>query len=88
MIGEGYDWAQQYSVSSGDFVGAMPVGMQSRGDTDLPAPVAVTSAERSEEPAPFVAPILNSGTTEQSAEGQIVKSMVFATGSGAPLSLG
>jgi hypothetical protein len=36
MIGEGYDWAQQYSVSSGDFVGALPVGMQSRGITDLP----------------------------------------------------
>jgi hypothetical protein len=36
MIGEGYDWAQQYSVSSGDFVGALPVGMQSRGVTDLP----------------------------------------------------
>jgi hypothetical protein len=36
MYGEGYDWAQQYSVSSGDFVGALPVGMQSRGNTDLP----------------------------------------------------
>jgi len=36
MIGEGYDWAQQYSVSSGDFVGMLPVGMQSRGLTDLP----------------------------------------------------
>ena len=36
MYGEGYDWAQQYSVSSGDFVGSMVVGMQSRGDTDLP----------------------------------------------------
>jgi hypothetical protein len=36
MWGEGYDWAQQYSVSSGDFVGMLPVGMQSRGDTDLP----------------------------------------------------
>lgn len=36
MIGEGYDWAQQYSVSSGDFVGALPVGMQSRGITDVP----------------------------------------------------
>jgi hypothetical protein len=36
MYGEGYDWAQQYSVSSGDFVGALPVGMQSRGVTDLP----------------------------------------------------
>ncbi|HEU4628891.1 MAG TPA: glycoside hydrolase family 9 protein [Gemmatimonadaceae bacterium] len=36
MYGEGYDWAQQYSVSSGDLVGALPVGMQSRGDTDLP----------------------------------------------------
>ena len=36
MYGEGYDWAQQYSVSSGDLVGALPVGMQSRGETDLP----------------------------------------------------
>ena len=36
MYGEGYDWAQQYSVSSGDFVGSLPVGLQSRGDTDLP----------------------------------------------------
>jgi hypothetical protein len=36
MYGEGYDWAQQYSVSSGDFVGTLPVGMQSRGETDLP----------------------------------------------------
>ncbi len=36
MYGEGYDWAQQYSVSSGDLVGSLPVGMQSRGMTDLP----------------------------------------------------
>jgi hypothetical protein len=36
MWGEGYDWSQQYSVSSGDFVGSLPVGMQSRGETDLP----------------------------------------------------
>jgi hypothetical protein len=36
MYGEGYDWAQQYSVSSGDFVGSLPVGMQSRDTTDLP----------------------------------------------------
>jgi hypothetical protein len=36
MYGEGYDWAQQYSVSSGDFVGTLPVGVQSRADTDLP----------------------------------------------------
>ncbi|HXG73158.1 MAG TPA: hypothetical protein VNJ04_21410, partial [Gemmatimonadaceae bacterium] len=36
MYGEGYDWAQQYSVSSGDFVGSLPVGMQSRGVTDQP----------------------------------------------------
>jgi len=36
LYDEGYDWAQQYSVSSGDFVGSLPVGMQSRGDTDLP----------------------------------------------------
>jgi hypothetical protein len=36
MYGEGYDWSQQYSVSAGDFVGSLPVGMQSRGMTDLP----------------------------------------------------
>ena len=36
MYGEGYDWAQQYSVSSGDFVGSLPVGMQSRATSDLP----------------------------------------------------
>src|SRR5690606_27818570 len=36
MIGEGYDWAQQYSVSSGDIVGALPVRMQTRGERDVP----------------------------------------------------
>jgi hypothetical protein len=36
LYGAGYDWAQQYSVSSGDFVGALPVGIQSRGVTDTP----------------------------------------------------
>ncbi|MBA3672353.1 MAG: glycoside hydrolase family 9 protein [Gemmatimonadaceae bacterium] len=36
MYGEGHDWSQQYSVSSGDFVGSLPVGMQSRGVTDVP----------------------------------------------------
>jgi hypothetical protein len=36
MYGEGYDWSLQYSVSSGDFVGSLIVGMQSRGVTDLP----------------------------------------------------
>jgi hypothetical protein len=36
MYGEGYDWAQQYSVSSGDFVGALPVGMVTRGNDDVP----------------------------------------------------
>ncbi len=36
MYGEGYDWAQQYAVSSGDFVGALPVGMQSHGVSDVP----------------------------------------------------
>lgn len=36
MYGEGYDWAQQFCVSSGDLVGSLPVGMQIRGLTDLP----------------------------------------------------
>ena len=45
MYGEGYDWAQQYSVSSGDFVGSLPVGMQSRGD-ERPAVLAVAEHVR------------------------------------------
>lgn len=36
MYGEGYDWTQQYSVSSGDIVGALPVGMETRGAADAP----------------------------------------------------
>jgi hypothetical protein len=36
MYGEGYDWAQQYSVSVGDLVGSLPVGIQSRGTADIP----------------------------------------------------
>ena len=36
MYGVGFDWSQQYSVSSGDFYGSLPVGIQSRGTTDLP----------------------------------------------------
>ena len=36
MYGEGYDWTQLYSVSSGDIVGALPVGMKTRGARDVP----------------------------------------------------
>src|ERR1035437_2871325 len=36
MYGEGYDWTQQYSVSTGDIVGALPVGMETRGSNDAP----------------------------------------------------
>lgn len=36
MYGEGHDWMQLYSVSSGDLVGALPVGMKTRGNGDLP----------------------------------------------------
>jgi sortase A len=42
-----------------------------RGDTDIPAPVAV-SAPAQEEPAPFVAPVLGGG---DSAEGQVVSAI-------------
>src|SRR3982751_5393510 len=41
-----------------------------RGDTDLPAPVAV-SAPTEDEPAPFTAPVLNAGSGT-SSEGQVV----------------
>jgi len=36
MYGEGYDFTQQYSVSSGDIVGSLPVGMETRGNSDAP----------------------------------------------------
>jgi hypothetical protein len=36
MWGEGYDFAPLYTPSSGDIVGALPVGIQSRGDSDVP----------------------------------------------------
>jgi hypothetical protein len=36
IYGEGYEWAQQYSVSSGDIVGSFPVGMMTRGNHDAP----------------------------------------------------
>lgn len=42
-----------------------------RGDTDIPAPVAV-SAPAQEEPAPFVAPVLSAG---DAAEGQVVSAV-------------
>jgi sortase A len=46
-----------------------------RGDTDLPAPVAVTSPQQSEEPAPFIAPILNQSGSIESTNGQIVSAV-------------
>jgi len=36
MWGEGYDFAPLYSVMSGDMVGGLPVGIQTRGDRDIP----------------------------------------------------
>lgn len=36
MWGEGYDFAPQYSPSSGDMVGSLPVGIQTREDKDVP----------------------------------------------------
>jgi hypothetical protein len=36
MWGEGYDYAPLYSPSSGDMVGSLPVGIQTRGDNDVP----------------------------------------------------
>ncbi len=36
MWGEGYDFAPQYTPSSGDMVGSLPVGIQTRGDKDIP----------------------------------------------------
>jgi hypothetical protein len=36
MWGEGYDFPPLYSVMSGDMVGGLPVGIQTRGDSDVP----------------------------------------------------
>lgn len=36
MWGEGYDYAPQYTAMSGDIVGSLPVGIQTRGDNDIP----------------------------------------------------
>lgn len=36
MWGEGYDFTPLYSVMSGNMVGGLPVGIQTRGDSDVP----------------------------------------------------
>ncbi|UCF44129.1 MAG: glycoside hydrolase family 9 protein [Planctomycetota bacterium] len=36
MYGEGYDYAPQYTAMSGDMVGSLAVGIQTRGDEDKP----------------------------------------------------
>ena len=36
MYGEGYDWTPLYSVRSGQLVGALPVGVQTKGFDDAP----------------------------------------------------
>ena len=36
MVGEGYDYGPQYTASSGNMVGSIPVGIQTRGENDVP----------------------------------------------------
>ena len=36
MFGEGYDFAPLYTPSSGDIAGALPVGIQTRAESDVP----------------------------------------------------
>lgn len=36
MYGEGYDWTPLYSVRSGQMVGAIPVGIETKGIADVP----------------------------------------------------
>jgi Glycosyl hydrolase family 9/Cellulase N-terminal ig-like domain len=36
MYGEGYDWTPLYSVRSGEMVGALPVGIETKGYADTP----------------------------------------------------
>lgn len=36
MYGEGYDWGPLYSVRSGQMVGALPVGIETKGIADVP----------------------------------------------------
>lgn len=51
--------------------------LAARGDSDLPAPVAVSVAAEPAEPAPFTAPILDTG----SSEGQIVSAVPTSSAS-------
>jgi hypothetical protein len=36
MYGEGYDWTPLYSIRSGQMVGALPVGIETKGTADTP----------------------------------------------------
>jgi hypothetical protein len=36
MYGEGYDWTPLYSVRSGQMVGSIPVGIETKGNADVP----------------------------------------------------
>ncbi len=36
MYGEGYDWGPLYSIRSGQMVGALPVGIETKGIADVP----------------------------------------------------
>ena len=36
MYGEGYDWTPLYSIRSGQMVGALPVGIETKGASDVP----------------------------------------------------
>ena len=36
MYGEGYDWTPLYSIRSGQMVGAIPVGIETKGNSDVP----------------------------------------------------
>lgn len=36
MFGEGYDYAPQYTITSGDMVGSLPVGIQTNAHSDKP----------------------------------------------------
>ena len=36
MFGEGYDFAPQYAVMTDDITGGIPVGIQTKGDSDIP----------------------------------------------------
>ena len=95
MYGEGYDWTPLYSVRSGQMVGALPVGIETKGDADAPYwpdQICWTYKEVWTQPAgqwiwlmrDLAGPAILSGVVDRGSTGAVV---LFNTGTQANLSV-